>query len=65
MFGSFTRVILITLCAEKFNISLSEQMIQNNPKNFSDVSSSSHSKLSFFCLILSPSEALIFSLLSV
>lgn len=53
MFGSFTRVILITLCAEKFNISLSEQMIQNNPKNFSDVSS---------CLLLILSPDLVFFL---
>lgn len=53
MFGSFTRVILITLCAVKFNISLSEQMIQNNPKNFSYVSS---------CLLLIQSPDLVFFL---
>lgn len=34
VFGRFSRVILTTLCAVKFNISLSEQMIPNNPKNF-------------------------------
>lgn len=60
MFDRFSRVILVTLCAVKFNIMLSEQMIPNNPKNLSwladffsfKVLTSASQMESFFCLIL-------------